>query len=186
MEFILILLIVAVIYGIIIYNKLVSLKNRTKEAWSDIDTQLKLRYDIVPNLVETVRGYMKHEADTLTKVTEARASALASEGKDAAVRGKEENILSGTLKSLFAVAENYPELKANQNFIELQRKLADIEENIQAARRFYNSNVMALNTTIEQFPSNLVAKVCRFVQAEFFELDEEEKAAASKPVQVKF
>ena len=186
MDIVLILLAVVVVYGIIMYNKLVTLRNRTKESWSDIDTQLKLRYDLIPNLVESVRGYMKHEADTLTKVTQARANALASEGKSVEERGHEENILSGTLKSLFAVAENYPELKANQGFIELQRKLADIEENIQAARRFYNTNVMAFNTVIEQFPSNLVANVCHFDKSAFFELDEDEKEAARKPVQVKF
>ncbi len=186
MELILVLILIVVGYCIFTYNKLVTLRNRTKEAWSDIDTQLKMRYDLIPNLVECVKGYMKHEADTLTRVTEARANALAHEGQDAATRSKDENILSGTLKSLFAVAESYPDLKANQGFVELQRKLSDVEENIQASRRFYNSNVMVFNTMIEQFPSNLVASVFRFAKSAFFELDENEKAAVKKTPQVKF
>lgn len=186
MELILVLVLVVVLYSIYMYNKLVSLNNRTKEAWSDIDTQLKRRYDLIPNLIETVRGYMKHEAETLTRVTEARSNALAGEGKDISARSQDENILSGTLKNLFAVAESYPDLKANQHFMELQRELSDTEDKIQAARRFYNSNVLALNTMIEQFPSNLVASVCRFTKATFFELDDEEKAAAAKPVKVQF
>lgn len=186
MEIILIILAAVVLWAIYAYNKLVTLRNRTKEAWSDIDTQLKRRYDLIPNLIETVRGYMQHEAETLTKVTQARANAMEGENKNAAERGAEENILTGTLKSLFAVAESYPDLKANQNFMELQRELTDTEDKIQASRRFYNSNVLSLNNMIEQFPSNLVANVFHFDKSVFFELDESEKAAAAQPVKVQF
>ena len=186
MEVFAILIVAAAIYVIFIYNKLVTFRNRVREAWSDIETQLKRRYDLIPNLVETVKGYAAHEAGTLQKVTEARTSAMANQDKDKATRSKDENFLSGTLKSLFAVAENYPELKANQNFLELQRELTDTEDKIQAARRFHNSNVLALNNIIEQFPSKFVAQAFKFGSGEFFELDAEEKEAASKPVKVSF
>jgi len=186
MEVFAILIAAVAIYVIFIYNKLVTFRNRVREAWSDIETQLKRRYDLIPNLVETVKGYAAHEAGTLQKVTEARTSAMANQDKDKATRSKDENFLSGTLKSLFAVAENYPELKANQNFLELQRELTDTEDKIQAARRFHNSNVLALNNIIEQFPSKFVAQAFKFANGEFFELDAEEKEAASKPVKVNF
>ena len=186
MEVFVVLIAAIALYVIFTYNKLVTFRNRVKEAWSDIETQLKRRYDLIPNLVETVKGYAAHEAGTLQKVTEARTSAMANQDKDKATRSKDENFLSGTLKSLFAVAENYPDLKANQNFLELQRELTDTEDKIQAARRFHNSNVLALNNTIEQFPSKFVAQAFKFGKGDFFELDAEGKEAASRPVKVSF
>lgn len=181
-----IVLIVLALYGVYAYNRFVTLRNRVKEAWSDIDTQLKRRYDLIPNLIETVKGYMTHERETLEKVTEARSKAMSAEGQNPDTRSKDENVLTGTLKSLFAVSENYPDLKANQNFMDLQRELTDTEDKIQASRRFYNTNVLALNNSVEQFPSNIIAKVFKFSKSEFFELDEAEKEAASKPVKVSF
>ncbi len=177
-----IFIIVVIIIGwlIAVYNRLVTLKNRAKEAWSDIDVQLKRRYDLIPNLVETVKGYAAHEKEVFEKVTEARAKAISAQGL--AEKGQAENMLSGTLKSLFAVAESYPELKANQNFLELQRELTDTEDKIQAARRFYNGNVRDLNTQIETFPTNVMAGAFGFQKMEFFEIGEAEK----EPVSVKF
>src|SRR3989344_3508089 len=166
---------------IAVYNRFVRLVMRSKEAWADIDVQLKRRYDLIPNLVEAVKGYVKHEAGTLEKVTAARAAAMDAGGVEA--KGKAENMLSGALKSLFAVAESYPDLKANTNFLELQRELSDTENKIQAARRFYNTNVRDLNTAIESFPGNVIAGFFRFEQREFFELEE---AAAREPVKVSF
>lgn len=163
------------------FNRLVTLRNRTKEAWSDIEVQLKRRHDLIPNLVEAVKGYMAHEKGVFEKVTEARTKAISAQGREA--KAGAENVLSGALKSLFAVAENYPELKANQNFLDLQNELTDTEDKIQAARRFHNMNVMALNTKIESFPANLVAGFFGFKQAEFFgNLTEEEK----QPVKIGF
>ena len=157
-----------VLWVIFAYNRFVTLVQRAKEAWADIDGQLKRRYDLIPNLVETVRGYMKHEAGTLEKVTAARAAAMDAGG--VAEKGKAENFLSETLKSLFAVAEAYPDLKANTNFLELQRELSDTENKIQAARRFYNTNVRDLNTAVQTFPNNIIAGMFRFTEREFFEL----------------
>lgn len=165
------------------YNSLVSLKNRAKEAWADILVQLKRRYDLIPNLVNTVRGYMTHERETLEKITRARTSAMGAGSMSE--RAKDENMISGALKSIFALAENYPDLKANQNFIELQRELSDTENKIQAARRFYNTNVRDLNTMIESFPQNMLASMFGFKQQEFFELGEGE-SAAKNPVHVQF
>lgn len=181
---ILIVLALLVVYGIFVYNRFVTLRNRTDEAWSDIDVQLKRRYDLIPNLVETVKGYATHEREAFENVTQARAQALSAEqsGNPAEI-AKAENMLSGTLKSLFAVAEAYPDLKANQNFLELQRELSDTENKIQAARRFYNGNVRDLNTAVESFPSNIVANMFHVSKREFFELDE---AAAKEPVKVSF
>lgn len=164
---------VVVLFGIIIYNSLIRLKNRVDEAWSDIDVQLKRRYDLIPNLINTVKGYATHERELLEKVTVARTTAMNAGSLEE--KQQAENMLSGTLKSLFAVAENYPDLKANQNFLELQRELADTENKIQAARRFYNGNVRDFNTKIEIFPSNLVAKAMNFSQRAFFEAEEVEK-----------
>jgi LemA protein len=161
-----------VFYVIALYNALVRLKVRVEEAWSDIDVQLKRRYDLIPNLVSTVKGYAAHEEGVLTKVTEARTSAMNAGGSD---KAEAENMLSGTLKSLFAVAENYPDLKANENFLELQRELSDTENKIQASRRFYNSNVMELNTKIDVFPSSLIASQFNFTKREFFQVAEGEK-----------
>ena len=163
------------------YNRFVVLGTRVKEAWSDIDVQLKRRYDLIPNLVETVKGYMEHERNVFEKVTEARTRAMGAESKNEKLEA--ENILSGTLKTLFAVSENYPDLKANANFLELQRELADTENKIQAARRFYNGNVMEYNTKIDTFPSNLIAGTFKFKKEEFFGLESE---AERNPVAVKF
>ncbi len=166
------------------YNRLVRLKNQSEEAWSDIDVQLKRRYDLIPNLVETVKGYATHERELFEKVTQARAAAMGATGF--ADKSQAENMLSQTLKSLFAVSENYPNLKADQNFAKLQDELSDTENKIQASRRFYNGNVRDLNTAIEQFPTNVLAGWFNFLKREFFELEEEEKEAAKKPVSVKF
>lgn len=161
----------AVIIGI--YNGLIKLKNRTDEAWSDIDVQLKRRYDLIPNLVNTVKGYATHEKELFEKVTQARTAAMGAQTP--AQKEQAENVLSGTLKSLFAVAENYPDLKANQNFLELQRELTDTEDKIQASRRFYNTNVRDFNIKIEMFPSNIVAGMLNFSKREFFAAEEGEK-----------
>ncbi|RJO59364.1 LemA family protein [Candidatus Parcubacteria bacterium] len=163
------------------YNTLVRLKNQTQEAWSDIDVQLKRRYDLIPNLVNTVKGYATHEREIFERVTQARAAAMGAQGM--ADKAKAENMLTDTLKSLFAVAENYPNLKANENFAKLQDELSDTENKIQAARRFYNGNVRDLNTKMETFPTNLIATGFGFKKREFFELTEE---AAKNPVEVKF
>lgn len=162
------------------YNSLVALKNRTDEAWSDIDVQLKRRYDLIPNLVETVKGIAKQEQTVFTKVTEARAAAMNAQGP--AAKGKAENMLSETLKSLFAVSEAYPDIKSSQNFLQLQTELTDTEDKIQASRRFYNANVRDLNIKIEQFPTSLFAGVLGYSQREFFEAAEGEK----EPVKVQF
>lgn len=172
-----------VVWVIFAYNRFVAMVMRAKEAWADIDVQLKRRYDLIPNLVETVKGYMTHERATLESVTAARAAAMDAGGVEA--KGKAENMLTDALKSLFAVAEAYPDLKANQNFLELQRELSDTENKIQASRRFYNTVVRDLNTAIESFPGNLIADFFRFEPREFFELGEGE-AAARQPVAVKF
>jgi LemA protein len=168
---------------IIAYNRLVGLTNRTEEAWSDIDVQLKRRYDLIPNLVETVKGYAKHEAGTLQKVTEARTKAMGAQ--TVAEHSAAENILTGALKSLFAVSEAYPDLKANSNFVELQRELSDTENKIQAARRFYNSVVQELQNALEMFPSNIIGSTFGFKTREFFQLAEGEEAA-KQPVKVSF
>ncbi len=170
----LILIAVLVLWFILIYNSLVSLRNRVKEAWSDIEVQLKRRYDLIPNLVETVKGYASHEKETFEKVIQARNMAMNAQG--AKEKGEAENALNQTLKSVFALSESYPELKASQNFLELQRELTDTENKIQAARRFYNSNVLALNTKIETLPSNVVANMFNFKPAEFFQAGEGEQA----------
>ncbi len=177
------LLVLVVLWAVLAYNRFVRMVMRAKEAWADIDVQLKRRYDLIPNLVESVKGYAKHEKGVFEQVTAARARAMDAGG--VAEKGKAENMLSQTLKSLFAVAEAYPDLKANQNFLELQRELTDTEDKIQAARRFYNTNVRDLNTAINSFPGNVIAELFRFEPREFFELGEGE-AAARQPVAVKF
>jgi LemA protein len=179
-------IIIAVIILIIVwlisaYNGLIRWRNRVKESWSDIDIQLKRRYNLIPNLVEIVKSYAEHEKEVFQKVTEARTKAINAENPQA--KTKAEKGLSGALKSLFAVAENYPQLKASENFQKLQDELTDTENKIQAARRFYNNNVKDFNTKQEVFPVNLVAKTLGFKMAEFFELEEEE---AKKVPQVKF
>lgn len=167
---------VVLLYFIAVYNGLIARRNQAREAWSTIDTQLKRRYDLIPNLVESVRGAAKHERETLQSVVDARDAAMASAGNGAA-RGNAENHLTETLKSIFALAENYPTLRANENFLELQRELADTETKIQAARQFYNNVVMGLNTQIQQFPSNIVARMFNITEEEMFEMDDAEKKA---------
>ncbi|MDD2646683.1 MAG: LemA family protein [Patescibacteria group bacterium] len=180
---ILIVVVLFILWLIGVFNSLVMAKNRTNEAWADIEVQLKRRYDLIPNLVETVKGYATHERELFEKVTLARTKAMGAQTLKE--HGEAENMLTGTLKSLFAVAENYPDLKANQNFLELQRELVDAEDKIQAARRFYNSNVRDFNTKIEIFPNRIVAGWLKFTSRDFFELGEND-AAAKEPVKVKF
>lgn len=175
---ILIILGVVVLWVIVSYNRLISLRNRVREAFSDIDVQLKRRYNLIPNLVETVKGYAAHEKGVFEKVTEARTRAMGAQG--AHDKAAAENMLTGALKTLFAVSENYPDLKASTNFLELQRELRDTEDKIQAARRFYNTNVMSLNTKIQSFPVNLMAGMFSFKPEEFFELEEEAAREAPK------
>ena len=170
-----------VLLVIFTYNRFVSLTNRVKEAWSDIDIQLKRRYELIPNLVETVKGYAGHESATLTKVTEMRTRAMNATAP--ADKAAAENMLTGALKTLFAVAENYPDLKANTNFLELQRELSDTENKIQAARRFYNSVVQDLQNALQSFPSNMIGSSFGFTSREFFQLDND---AAKEPVKVQF
>ncbi|MBP5343530.1 MAG: LemA family protein [Alphaproteobacteria bacterium] len=180
----LIILAVLALYGVSVYNGLVKNRQQVKEAWSTIDTQLKRRYDLIPNLVETVKGYASHESGTLEKVIQARATAMSQTGaKD---KGKAEEGLTGALKSIFALGESYPELKANTNFLSLQQELSDTETKIQASRQFYNTVVMGLNSKIEMFPSNIFAKLFHFEKADFFELSGEEAKAAQQAPQVKF
>ncbi len=187
---ILIVLAVIVLWAIFAYNGFVALVNRTKEAWADIDVQLKRRYDLIPNLIEAVKGYVTHERTTLDAVTEARSKATQihidptniTPAQIAAMSGAED-ALSQTLGKLLAVAEAYPDLKANQNFLSLQAELSDTENKIQASRRFYNGNVRDLNTAIESFPGNIIAGTFSFAKQEFFELNND---AAKEPVAVKF
>lgn len=171
----------AVIFVIGIYNRLVTLRNRCDNSWAQVDVQLRRRYDLIPNLVETVKGYAKHEREVFQKVTEARSQAInAGSVKD---QGAAENMLTGALKSLFAVVENYPDLKANQNFLMLQEELAGTEGKIAYARQFYNDNVMQFNLKQQVFPSNIIASMFNFKEKEYFETEEPE---AREPVEVKF
>lgn len=178
------LVVFTLFWGILTYNGFVKLVNRAKEAWADIDVQLKRRYDLIPQLLNTVKGYAAHERGVFEEVTKARTQAMTSEQSgDVKDVSKSENMLSGALKSLFAVAENYPDLKANQNFLELQRELSDTENKIQASRRFYNANVRDLNTKTETFPHNIIAGMFKFDKREFFEI---ERGEEREPVEVKF
>lgn len=161
---------VIALWAVAVYNGLVTLKNRCQEAWSDIDVQLKRRYDLIPNLVEAVKAYAGHEREIFEKVTEARSRAVSAQ--TVAEKGAAENALSSTLKTLFAVAENYPDLKASQNFLELQREVRDTEDKVQASRRFYNGNVRDMNTKIESFPARMIAGAFSFKKLEFFEIEE--------------
>ncbi len=163
------------------YNGLIRLKNHTDEAWSDIDVQLKRRYDLIPNLVETVKGYATHEREAFENVTKARTMAMGASTPES--KGQAENMLSGALKTVFALAEAYPDLKANQNFAKLQDELSDTENKIQASRRFYNGNVRDLNIRVESFPTNMIAKQLGFAKREFFQI---ENAAEKSPVKVQF
>ena len=182
MTIILIVLAVIVLWVIWAFNSLVSLRNRAKEAWADIEVQLKRRYDLIPNLVNTVQGYATHERSAFENVTKARSAAMGA--GSLAQKAGAENMLSGALKSLFAIAEAYPDLKANQNFLALQNELSDTENKVQAARRFYNTNVRDMNTKTEVFPSNVIARSFGFSKMEFFDLPDAD--VAQKPVEVKF
>jgi LemA protein len=181
-----------ILYGVFVYNKFITLRNRTDEAWADIDVQLKRRYDLIPNLIETVKGYAKHERGTLDAVTKARADATKihidpsniTPEQIVAMAGAEQS-LTQSLGKLLAIAEAYPDLKANQNFLELQTELSDTENKIQASRRFYNTNVRDINTALETFPQNMIGNMFKFENKEFFELDEND-SAAREPVSVKF
>jgi LemA protein len=177
-----IILVVLAAAVVFIYNGLVSSKNRVEEAWADIEVQLKRRYDLIPNLVNTVKGYAAQESSVLENVTKARNQAMNAGSLDE--RAKDENMLSGALKSLFAVAEAYPDLKSNQNFLQMQKDLTDTEDKIQAARRFYNGNVRDYNTKVETFPTNLLANMFGFIKRAFFDIDE--TGVEGKPVNVQF
>ncbi len=178
----LVVVVLLVLWFIFSYNGFVRLITRAEEAWADIDVQLKRRYDLIPNLVETVKGYATHEREAFENVTKARATALGAQSIPD--HAKAENMLSGALKSIFAIAEAYPDLKANQNFLELQRELSDTENKIQAARRFYNTNVRDLNTALRTFPNMIVGRMFSFTPREFFEL--EEGSEQKEPVKVTF
>ena len=177
-----IVIVLLVLFAVFTYNSLVSSRNRVDEAWSDIEVQLKRRYDLIPNLVETVKGYAKQESGVLENVTKMRNMAMNAGSMQEKL--KDENMLSGALKSLFAVAEAYPDLKSNQNFMQMQKDLTDTEDKIQAARRFYNGNVRDYNTKLQVFPTNLFASMFGFTKREFFDIDE--KGVEGQPVQVKF
>lgn len=181
---ILIVLAVIVLWGVGLYNRFVTLVNQAKEAWADIAVQLKRRYDLIPNLVETVKGYAAHESSAFENVTKARAAAMGA-GSTPATQAAAENMLSGALKTLFAVSEAYPDLKANQNFLQLQKELGDTEDKIQASRRFYNTSVMTLNTAEQSFPGNLIASTFSFKPMDLFELAGSDQAA-NEPVKVQF
>ena len=168
---VIIILVVVGLWFVGAFNVLVRSRNRVREAWSDIDVQLKRRYDLIPNLVETVKGYAAHESQVLENVTKARSMAM--NAGSLADKGQAENMLSGALKSLFALSENYPQLRAVESFTKLQDELSDTENKIQAARRFYNTNIITINTQVEQFPTNIVANMLGFKKEEFFELENE-------------
>ncbi|MGB4441462.1 MAG: LemA family protein [Coriobacteriia bacterium] len=174
------LIVVLVVAAIGIFNRLVTLRNRVENAWAQIDVQLRLRYDLIPNLVETVKAYAAHEKETFERVIAARSSAMSAQS--VAEHSQAENALTGTLKSLFALAENYPDLKANQNFLMLQEELSGIESKIAYARQFYNDSVMTYNTSQQTFPSNLVAGMFGHTPRDYFEIEE----AAKEPVKVQF
>lgn len=176
-------LFLALFFVVGLYNNFVKLSARSEEAWADIEVQLKRRYDLIPNLVETVKGYAKHEEGTLTKVIEARNAAMAN-GKTLADQAKAQNMITDALKSVFALSEAYPDLKANQNFLALQSELSDTENKIQAARRFYNGNVRDLNISVGTFPGNLIANAFHFTKKEYFDIPDDD--VAQEPVAVKF
>ncbi len=179
------LVILAVVWTVMVYNKFIRLRNQAEEAWADIDVQLKRRYDLIPNLIETVKGYAGHEKDVLESVTNARAAAMqAEQSGDPQQAAEAENMLSGTLKTLFALSESYPDLKANANFLELQRELSDTENKIQASRRFYNSNVRDMNIGVESFPGNIIAGMFGFGKMDLFDL--EDNPEQKENVEVKF
>jgi len=178
------LVLALILWLVFVYNSLIALRTRKEEAWSDIEVQLKRRYDLIPNLVEAVKGYASHEKELFEKVTEARSKAMGAQGPDETIKAEGE--LTRTLKTLFAVAENYPQLRASENFQKLQDELRDTEDKIQASRRFYNTNVRDLNIRVQTFPSNIVASIFGFKKAKLFELEQEEIASAKKPPKIDF
>jgi len=182
MMYVYIVLGIIILWIVFAYNSFIKLINRSREAWADIEVQLKRRYDLIPNLVNTVKGYATHESSAFENVTKARAAALGASGMEQ--KGKAENVLTGALKSVFAISEAYPELKANQNFLALQSELSDTENKIQSARRFYNANVRDLNIAIESFPNNVIANTFKFSKMELFDLASDD--VAQNPVEVKF
>ncbi|MDQ5922586.1 MAG: LemA protein [Patescibacteria group bacterium] len=182
MKYFLIVLGVIVLWVVYAYNSLVSLRNRTQEAWADIEVQLKRRYDLIPNLVNSVKGYATHESTAFEKVTKARTEAMSA--KTAGEHSKTEAMLGQAITGLFGIAEAYPDLKANQNFLALQNELSDTENKIQAARRFYNTNARDINTSIESFPTNIIAGMFKFSKMEFFDLPDND--VAQNNVEVKF
>jgi len=181
---ILLVLVGIVVYGISLFNGLIAARQHIDEAWSTINTQLKRRYDLIPNMVKLIQGYMKHESDTLVKVTEARKMAM--QAISPADKGKAENMLAGTLKSLFALSESYPELKADKSFVTAQETLSDVEAKIQATRQFYNSVVRTFNTKIAIFPSNIVANMLHMEKASYFELDADEAQKVQQRPDIQF
>lgn len=182
MIYILIILLAMLLWSVYAFNRFVLLRARSEEAWADIEVQLKRRYDLIPNLVNAVKGYATHESSAFEKVTTARAAAMGA--RTIGEHAKTEAMFGQAITGLFGIAEAYPELKANQNFLSLQNELSDTENKIQAARRFYNTNVRDLNTSVESFPSNLIAIIFKFVKKEFFDLPDDD--AAQKVVEVKF
>jgi LemA protein len=178
---VLVVLIILILISVGMYNSIVSLRNRVDNAWHQIDVQLRKRYDLIPNLVETVKGYAKHERETLESVINARKTGI--DAQTVKEQAKAENMITGALKSLFALAENYPDLKADQHFLKLMEQLNGIESNIAYARQFYNDMVMKFNTRIQTFPGNIFARIFNFAQKDYFEIEE---AEARKPVEVKF
>ena len=181
---ILAVVVVLVLWIIMIYNQLVAMRQRVGQSFADVDVQLKLRHDLIPNLVETVKGYAAHERGTLEAVVQARNAAIAAQGP--AQQAAAENMLTGTLRQLFALSEAYPDLKANQNFQQLQSEISDVENKIAASRRFFNNSVSEYNTGIQQFPAALFAAIFGFTQRQFFDVGETERAQLDKPPQVKF
>lgn len=171
-----------ILWAIFSYNSLISLRNRTEESWSDIEVQLKRRYDLIPNLVNTVKGYATHESTAFEKVTKARSEAMSAHS--VGEHAKAEGMLGGAITGLFGIAEAYPDLKANTNFMELQRELSDTENKIQAARRFYNTNVRDINTAVQSFPGNIIAGMFNFSKKEFFDIPD--NGVEQNPVEVKF
>ena len=181
MEYLIGILVILILLAILLYNRLITLKNEVRNAWATIETQLQRRYDLIPNLVETVKGYMKHEKDVLESVTKARTAFLnAGSVKETAAA---ENMMAGALKSLFAVSESYPDLKASQNFLMVQEELAGTENKVAYARQRYNNSVMAYNTAIQKFPTNIFANLMNFKKEDYFEVENEE---ARQAVKVKF
>ena len=182
----LVLLVVLVVYLVAIYNGLVQKRVATENAWSQITVQLKRRHDLIPNLVETVKGYASHEKETLERVIQARNSAVTASDQGAGQAAQAEGLLSGALRQIFALAERYPELKANTNFLELQEELSTTENKISFARQHYNDSVATYNTAIQQVPAVFIANAMNFTDKEFFELEEEEQQAVQQPPQVSF